>query len=153
MVQRQRRGGRLEPRERAQWNLGAVRRFYINIFQRIGILLELRIHLQHHVILIQLRKNGGDQPLPESVVQGVVNVRRKNPQPRRGVAVDGERCNQALVQLVAGDVAQLRQFLQPINKLRSPVGEFLGINVFQAVLKLRAAHAVFHRQVLNGLQK
>ena len=36
--------------------------------RRLGILLE------HHAILIRLSVNGGDQPLPESVVQRVIDI-------------------------------------------------------------------------------
>src|SRR6266478_6823026 len=109
MIERQSRVARVKPREGAERDLRAVGRFYINIFQRIRILLELRVHFEDHVILIELRENGRDQALAESVVKRVVNVGGKNAQSRSGVAVDGERGDEALVQLVAGHIAQLGQ--------------------------------------------
>ena len=107
MVQRQSGSAGLEAREGAEGNLRTVGGSYVNIFQRIGILLESRVHFQDDVILIELRENGGDQALSESVVKRVVNIGRKNAQPRSGVAVDGECGDEALVQVVASDIAQL----------------------------------------------
>jgi len=37
--------------------------------------------------------------------------------------------------------------------VRRPVSELLGVNVFEAVLKLRSAHAVFHGQILTGWRR
>jgi hypothetical protein len=38
-----------------------------------GILLELRIDFQHHVVLVQLREHRRDLPLAEGVVERVVD--------------------------------------------------------------------------------
>src|SRR6266850_1466094 len=108
MVQRQRSDAGLETRERAEGHLRAVGGFYVNVFQRIGVLLELRIHFNDNVTLIQL---------------------------------------------VAGDIAKFGQCFQFFNEAACPVSEFLGINIFQAVLKLGAAHTIFDGQILNGLEE
>jgi len=76
--------------------LGAVRGSYINTFQRIGILLELRVHFQDHVVLIQLREwwtPGAGRTRRRAYCQ----CRGKNTKPASGVAVDRERGNQALI--------------------------------------------------------
>src|ERR1700731_744479 len=153
MVQRQSGGPGLETRERAEGHLRAVGGLYVNVFQRIGVLLELRIHFDDHVILIQLSEDGGDQALAESVVESVVDIGGKNAKARSGVAVDGECGDKALVQLVAGDIAKVGQCFQFLNEAACPVSEFLRINIFQAVLKLGAAHTVFDGQILNGLEE
>ena len=40
-----------------------------------------------------------------------------------------------------------------LDELRHPERQFLGIRIFQAVLELGAADAVFHRQVLHRLHE
>src|SRR5260370_41807821 len=107
MVQRQRRVIRVEAREGAQRDLRSVGGLYVNVLQRIGILLELWIDFHNHVVLVQLRKNRGDLALAKGVVERVVNVGRKNTEAGSGVAVDRNRSEKARVQLVAGHVAQV----------------------------------------------
>src|SRR5467141_466874 len=146
-------GAGLETRKRAERDLCAIGRLYVNVFQRIGILLELRIDFHDHVILVELGKNCGDLALAKGIVERIVNVGRKNAEARGGVAIDRERSEQALVQLVAGDVAEFGERFQFVDEARSPVSELLGINVFEAVLELRAANAVFNGQVLDRLEE
>ena len=105
------------------------------------------------MILVELREDGGDLALAESVVQRVVNVRRKNAKAGGGVAVDGERGEQALVQLVAGDVANVGERAEFGDETGCPIGELFGVHVFEAVLKLGAADAVFDGEILNGLHE
>ena len=71
-----------------------------------------------------------------------------------GVAVDHEVGLQAAVLLVARHVAQLRQRLQLRHEARRPRAPARSASaIFQAVLKLRAADAVFDRQVLHRLHE
>jgi hypothetical protein len=44
--------------------------------------------LQDHPVLVGLGEDGRDDPLAEGAVEGVVDVRRGDRQPRGGVAVD-----------------------------------------------------------------
>src|SRR3989440_1851928 len=106
VVQCQRGGAGLETRERAEGNLRAVGGFYVNVFQRIGVLLELRIHFDDDVILVQLSKDGGDQALAESVIKCVVDIGGENAEARSGNADDGGGGGETPVQLVAGDIAK-----------------------------------------------
>ena len=153
MIQRERRAARLHAREGTQRNLRTGGGVHVNIFQRIGILLELRIDFHHHVILIELREDGGDLALAEGVVQRVVDIRGQHAEARGGVAIDGQRGEQPLVLLIAGDVANFRNGLQLFDEARSPVRQFFRVHVFQAVLKLRAADAVFDGEVLHRLHE
>ena len=58
---------------------------------------------------------------------------------------------QAAVLLVGGHVAQARTIAQLRPPVAAPRRQFLRVGVFHRVLILRAAHAVFHRQVLHRL--
>ena len=58
---------------------------------------------------------------------------------------------QASILLIAGNVAEFRQSLELGNQLGRPGIQFLHVRVFDRILKLRAADAIFHRQVLYGL--
>ena len=51
-----------------------------NLFQRVGILLERRVHFKDNVVLIELRENRGYLALAKCVVQSVVDHLRQNPQ-------------------------------------------------------------------------
>ena len=96
------------------------------------------------MILIQLREDGGDLTLAIGVVERVVDVRRKNAQARSSIAVNHEGGEQALVQLIVGHVAQFRQGLELVHKTYGPIGKLFGVDVFEAVLELRTADAVFY---------
>ena len=106
-----------------------------------GVLLKLRLHFQNHVILVQLRENGRDLALAERVVQSIVDHLRRDAEPRRCVAINHQTNLQPAVLLVAGDVAQFRRGLQLFDKAWRPETQFRGVRIFEAVLKLGAAHA------------
>ena len=69
--------------------------------------LEARVHLQDHVVLVQLREDRRDLPLAEAVVEAVVDVLGRDPEAGRGRAVERERSLAALRLQVARDVGQL----------------------------------------------
>ena len=89
------------------------------------------------------REDGRDLALAEGVVKGVVDICGKNAEARRGVAVDDEGGQEALVLLVAGDIANGRERLQFVHETGRPVGQLFGVDVFEAVLEFGAADAVF----------
>ena len=121
------------------------------LFNASGLLLELRVHFQYHVILIELRKDGGNLALAESVVKSVIDGLRENPQRRCSVAIDHQIRFQTAVLLIVGNIPHLRQALELLHKLWSNV-QLLGIGGFQRILILRAADAVFYGQILHRLQ-
>ena len=55
--------------------------------------------------------------------------------------------------LIAGHIAQLRQLLQPGEHFRREGIQFIDVGVLQRVLKLRAAHAIFHGKILHRLHE
>ena len=116
VIQRKRSRAGIKSRKRTQRNLLAARRAHIDVLQSGGILLELWVHLHHHVILIQLGEDGGDLALAEGVVERIVDVGREHAEARSGVAVDDQRRQQTEILLVARDVPNLRQRLQPLDE-------------------------------------
>ena len=82
--------------------------------------LKQRIGLEHDPILVQLREHRGNLALAERVVQCVVEHLRRDAQAGGRRAIDDDARLQALVQLIAGDVAQHRQRLQPLRESAAP---------------------------------
>ena len=56
--------------------------------QHVWILLKLRLALEDHMILIELRVHRVDLPLTEGIIECVVDGGRCNAQARRGYAID-----------------------------------------------------------------
>ena len=124
---------------------------HVDILERIRILRELRIHLEHHVVLVQLREDGGHLALPKGVVQRVVDRLRQNPQSRSGIAIDHQLGLEAAILLVGGHVAHGGQLAQFVHQFGRPDRQLLRVRAFHRILILRPAHPVFHRQVLHRL--
>ena len=80
-------------------------RSHVDIFERVGILVERGIDFHDDAILIELGENGGDLALAKGVVERVVDISGEDAEAGSGVAVDDERCEEAVIQFVAGDVA------------------------------------------------
>ena len=55
--------------------------------------------------------------------------------------------------LVRRHVRQHRTLTQLVDQPVRPHGQLIRVRVFERVLVLRATHAIFHREVLQGLQK
>ena len=114
--------------------------------------MELRRDLQHHVVLVELGEHGRDLALPERVVQRVVDHRGRDPEARGSIAIDDQMRTESLVLLVGCHVAQRGQGLQPVQQLRGPGTQLGGIRILEAVLILRAAHAILDGQILHRLE-
>jgi hypothetical protein len=56
----------------------------------------------------------------ESVVQGVIDVLRRDAEPACRVAIDNHFEAEAVVLLIARHVPQLGQLLHPVHKARNP---------------------------------
>ena len=77
-------------------------------FRAVRVLPELRVHFHHHVILIQRRVHRRDLALAEGVVERIVDRLRRDPESRRGGAIDDQRGLQPVILLVAVDVDAVR---------------------------------------------
>jgi hypothetical protein len=108
--------------------------------QLIRVKLKLRLGLQNHVILVQLRVHRIDLPLAECVVQRVVDRRRRHAKPRSSRAIDHQRHGQAAHLLIRRNIFELRQLLQLADKSVGPVIQFNWIGILQRVLVLRPAN-------------
>ena len=60
---------------------------------------------------------------------------------------------QAAVLLIAGDVAQFGSACSLSRNRGTQIASSFGVGVFQTVLKLRAADAILHRQILHRLHE
>ena len=105
----QRHVGRFVAGERAQGHLGAARRGDVNIFQSVGILPILRLHLHHHMILIERGVHGRHLALAKGIVERIVDGLGAQPESRRGRAIDDQAGLQSFVLLIAIDVEQSGQ--------------------------------------------
>ncbi len=142
-----------QPGDRAQRHCAAGRRVQVDVRQCRRPFLKLGLHFQDHAILVELGKDGGNLPLAERVVQRVVDQLRREPEARCSAAIDVQHRPQALILLIAGDVTQHRNVVEPLHQPLRPDGELLGIGILQGVLILRAADPVFDRQVLHRLHE
>ena len=125
----------------------------MNLVQRLRADLLAGLGLQHHAVLAGLGVNGRDLPLAEGVVQRIGDVRHRDAEARRGIAVDHQIDLQALVLQIAGDVGQLRTLCQRFDQTAAPLAEQFGIRRRHAELVLGAADPVFDGQVLHRLHE
>ena len=109
----------------------------------------MRIHLQHHAILVALREDGADLALAERVVKRVLDGLHRHAQPLRRVAIDLDIGLEPVILLVARDILQRVERLQPGKQAGRPVGELDRIGVHERVLELRAADPRADRDVLH----
>ena len=116
-----------------------------------GILPKFGLSFKHDVVLVQLRVQCGNLPLPISIVEHLVDRLRRDAHAGSGDPVDDEGGGETGSLLVGGQVAQLRDRLQFGHELGRPVIQFARIGIFQGVLILRAAHAIFDGEVLHRL--
>ena len=142
----------LDARDARERHLLAVARGDVDLSQRLRPDLVARRGLEHHAILVRLRVDRRNQPLPERVVQRVVDGRDAHAEPARRIAIDGEEGLQPAILQVAGDVGQRRDLLQPIDQLRHPLAQAIRVRILEDELELRAADPILDRQVLHGLE-
>jgi len=91
VVDDERRQRLARARDRGERHAAAVRPREVDVVEAGRVPLVLRRHLEHDAVLVQFGEDGGDLPLPERVVEGVVDQGRRDPEARGGRAVDRER--------------------------------------------------------------
>ena len=152
MVHLQRRGIGVVMREGAERHVAAAGRAYEDVPEAVRVLPELRVDLEHDVVLVQLRVHRRHEPLAERVVQRVVDHLRRDAEPRRRLPIDRERGLEPMRLLVAVDVDELGERPQLVVHLRRPVVERLDVVALQRVLVLRVRSAAADPQILIGLE-
>ena len=108
VVDGERGRARLVARERRERHERARARAHVDVAQGRRRLLELRAHLEHDAVLVEALVHRGDRPLPEGVVERLVDRLDRHAEARRRVAVHDHRRLQAAVLLVGVRVADLR---------------------------------------------
>src|SRR5437660_1397228 len=103
MVDRQRGIRSFEVAEGGERNLLPATGVDIDVSECVRILRKLRFDFQHNVILVQLRKNRRDLPLPKSIIERVVDRLRQDAKPRCGVTIDDQFSLEAPILLISGD--------------------------------------------------
>ena len=105
------------------------------------------------MVLVQLRKHCRDETLPECVIKRVVDHLRRYAKTGGAISIDGQARLKSFRLLVACHVAQFRQRLQLFDQSRRPRVQLFGVGVLEAVLKLRTADSIVHRDVLHRLHE
>ncbi len=116
----QRRHRRRHVGEGAQRHLIAVDGLHVDLRERVGVLLELGLHLEDDAVQVELGEDGRHLALAEGVVERVVDGLQADAQARRRVAIDGERHLEARRLLIAGHVAELGEVGHRLEHLRAP---------------------------------
>ncbi len=111
----------------------------------------MRCDLENDAALVELAEHRRDLPLPECVVEGVVDELRRHPEAPDHVAIELEQQPWRGGLEVAGHVLQLRQRRKLFQDDGSPLEQLRDIGVLQRVLVLRLAHARPDLDVLAGL--
>ena len=122
------------------------------MIEAVGILLELGIHLHHHVVLVDALIHGGDLALAKGVVEDAIDGLGGDPQAAGGIAVDDQTGLQPAILQVAIHIAQLRKGAQLLQNDGRPGVEVLEVVSLQRILELRVAGAAADLQILNRLQ-
>jgi len=118
------------------------------MLEHIGVKLKLRLRLKHHMILIHLRIHGVDLPLPESVIQRVVDRGGRDAETRRGYPIDIQINGEPAHLLIAGNVFQFRQLAKLADETIGPQIQLNRIGIFQRVLVLGPTDSVVQGNVL-----
>ena len=142
----------LDARQRRQGHLPAARGGQVDIGQRGDRVLDAGTGFQDHPVLVRFREDRRDDALPEGVVQCVVDGRGGDAVAGRGVAVHRHIGRKAAIQIVRGDVLELRRLGQAVHDARNPLVEDGGAGVFKYELIAGAADRRIDRQILHRLQ-
>ncbi len=149
-------GGRIrvDLDELRQGHAAAGRRgIQIDRVEDLGRRLQVRRSFQHHVVAVLLGEVLRHLRLAEQVVDGGVDRRGGDAEPRGRIAVDGQVHRRAAGLLVGADVLQLGDRLQRRQEPGGPGVQLVEIGIRQGVLVLRLAGPAADVDVLRRLQE
>src|ERR1700760_2580611 len=86
------------------------------------------------MILVAWDIDRRDLSLPEGVIERVVDLADRNPQPRRRIAIDDQIGFKGLVLLIAADIGKNRQRLKCCGELWCPFVQLVECRAYQRVL-------------------
>ena len=114
-------------------------------------MLELRLHFEHHAVLVRLREDGGDQPLAEGVVQRVVDRPRRDAEPAAASrSISTKACRPWSCRSLATS-ASCGSCRRRSTSFGTHVRSSSTSAILERELVLRAADAVLDGQVLHRL--
>jgi len=93
------------------------------------------------VVLIPCSINGGYLPLAKGIVEGLIYLADREPEPCRGAAVDDKLSFEPVLLLIKIDVLQVRYFSQCGFYFSGPIRDLLDVVAPQNVLKLTPMRA------------
>src|ERR1019366_4358133 len=131
------RGNRLGAGRTGSERRRSQSRTNVDVLQFRGILPKFGLSFKHDVVLVQLRVQGRNLPLPKSIVEHLVDRLRRDAHAGRGDAVDDERGGEARSLLVGSQVAKLRNRLQFGHELGRPEIQFALIGIFDGEVLYR----------------
>src|SRR6185312_681868 len=123
----------------------------VDVPQRLQRVLQRRIGLQDHALLVGVGEDGRDDALTVGIVERIVDGGRRDAEARCLVAVDLDEDRQALCREVGRDIAELRQRSELVDQFGRPFRELYGIGVLEDELVLRLGDGAFDGQVLHRL--
>ena len=126
---------------------------HTDVLERRRDLRVARVDFHDDVILVDGAVDDRYLALAESVVERVVDLGRRDAEPRGGVAIDDEIGLQPLLLLVGIDVREHGTVLERLDELRRPRVEILRIVGLQRVLIWRVALPAAGADVLNRIEK
>ena len=130
---------------------GRGRRGQVDRVQRSQRARHRRIDVENDAILVRLGEHGRNDALAVSVVERVVDRRRRDAETRRAGAVDIGDHRPAVGLQVARDIDDLRHFGEARENRRRPCLQRCEILIFQGELILGRADGGVDRQVLDRL--
>ena len=91
------------------------------MIQIAGVLLKLWHALQNNVVLVHLRVHRVDLPLAERVIEGVIDCRWRDPQPRSAHSIDHQGYGESSQLLIRRNIFQFGQLLEPLDEAVRPL--------------------------------
>ena len=114
-------------------------------------MLQCRVGLEDHPVLVRLGEDRRDDALPERIIERVVDGGGGDPETRGGRAVDQDIGGKPVFRVIARDPLDLRKLLQSLEQFRDPDHEFARVGVLEHEIVLRAADRCVDRQILDRL--
>ncbi|MNK87908.1 hypothetical protein D3C87_1078550 [compost metagenome] len=146
-------GRRIELGQRRQrHHLATQRRTQVEIVEAFGLAALLGVQLQNHVVLVDLGLEFIDLPLPESIVQRLVDIAGGQAETGGGAAVDADVSDAAAQLQVVGNIAERRVAAQFFRQALGPGAEGRTVVALEHVLVLGAARAGAEVDVLPCTQ-
>ena len=123
----------------------------MNIFYILRPHPEMRRCFQYNFVLVGLGKDCGHKPLPQGIVQGIVDIGHCEAKTRCRIAIYIQPRHSAGHGIIAGHMDKLLSFFKEGNDLWNPFRQLFAIQRFNGKLILCARDPVLNREILHWL--